>query len=88
MILVRTDHPCLRVRRHSFLRSRPPLPRHQCLLQPRPGPLPVKQCALTPQASIGDRRSGATFSLGQILKSVLFSPDIKISSLCIVALLA
>jgi hypothetical protein len=44
--------PC----RCRLLRSRPPLPRHQHLL--RPGPLPMKQHAPKPQASIGDRRSG------------------------------
>jgi hypothetical protein len=35
-----------------LLHSRPSLPRHQRLLRPQPGPLPVKQRALVPQASI------------------------------------
>jgi hypothetical protein len=45
-------------RRPRLLRSHPSLPRHQRLLWPWSGPLPMKQRAPTNQASIGDRLSG------------------------------
>jgi hypothetical protein len=49
---------CWPPRGPHLLRSRLPLPWHQRLLLPWPGPLPVKQHAPAPQASIGERCSG------------------------------